>query len=251
MKTGILETVEKNLSRAVIMIDLEIKNENDCLEQIGKKKIKNKNSARIEQSESLKNLLVNIFVPCEDVITNDDPIVTTCSGDMHFNGQLAVRVFLHQKATIAEATQAVKEDIIRSLAARFEMHWDSLIEEEAMSPEEKCSVHEPPRRVLVPLPSTKITLSDYLFPGEGPSEALISLEELLDLTVNEHDVIKDLEIQAEPGDYCPVDQPVTKNKSEDNLPNTSQTSKVVSYMLIGVFVVVLAFIIQLLRTKYL
>lgn len=120
----------------------------------------------------------------------------SCNGDMHFTGQLASRVFLNQKATIGEATKAIKEDIVRSLAARLEMHSDSLIEEEYMSPEEKSSVHEPPRRVLVPLPSSKITLSDYLFPGEGPSEALISLEELLDLKVTEDDVIKDLEVQA-------------------------------------------------------
>jgi hypothetical protein len=32
-------------------------------------------------------------------------------------------------------SQAVKQDIIRSLASRLELHWDSLIEEEHGSPE--------------------------------------------------------------------------------------------------------------------
>jgi hypothetical protein len=32
-------------------------------------------------------------------------------------------------------SQAVKEDIVRSLASRLELHWDSLIEEEHGSPE--------------------------------------------------------------------------------------------------------------------
>lgn len=32
---------------------------------------------------------------------------------------------------------AVKQDIVRSLASRLEMHWDSLIEEENGSPEGK------------------------------------------------------------------------------------------------------------------
>jgi hypothetical protein len=33
------------------------------------------------------------------------------------------------------ASQAVKQDIVRSLASRLELHWDSLIEEEHGSPE--------------------------------------------------------------------------------------------------------------------
>lgn len=61
---------------------------------------------------------------------------------------------------------------------------------------EHLTLHEPPRRVLVSLPGSRVTLSDYLFPGEGPSEALISLQELLDLEVEESDVQKDLEVQA-------------------------------------------------------
>lgn len=60
-------------------------------------------------------------------------------------------------------------------------------------------VHEPPRRVLIPLPHSKVALSDYLFPGEGPSEALISLQELLGVKVNESAVQKDFE--GQPGDY--------------------------------------------------
>lgn len=58
------------------------------------------------------------------------------------------------------------------------------------------SVHEPPRRVLVSLPDSTIALSDYLFPGEGPQEAQISLQEMLDIKVNENDDIKDEEGQA-------------------------------------------------------
>jgi hypothetical protein len=61
---------------------------------------------------------------------------------------------------------------------------------------ERLTLHEPPRRVLVSLPDSRVTLSDYLFPGEGPSEALMSLQELLDLQVEESDVQTDLEVQA-------------------------------------------------------
>lgn len=46
------------------------------------------------------------------------------------------------------------------------------------------------------LPDSTVTLSDYLFPGEGPQEAQISLQEMLDIKVNENDDIKDVEGQA-------------------------------------------------------
>ena len=50
--------------------------------------------------------------------------------------------------------------------------------------------------MLIALPESKVTLSDYLFPGEGPQEALLSLQELLDLEVQENNVQKDIELEA-------------------------------------------------------
>jgi len=61
---------------------------------------------------------------------------------------------------------------------------------------ENITLHEPPRRVLIALSENKVTLSDYLFPGEGPQEALLSLQELLDLEVQESQVQKEVELQA-------------------------------------------------------
>lgn len=56
-------------------------------------------------------------------------------------------------------------------------------------------VHEPPRRVLIPLPHSRVAFSDYLFPGEGPSEALASIQELIGVKVSETAVYKDFEGQ--------------------------------------------------------
>lgn len=56
---------------------------------------------------------------------------------------------------------------------------------------------------MIKLPSTNVTFSDYLFPGEGPEEALVSSEELLDLKLELEDVEKDVEVLA--GSFlCPV-----------------------------------------------
>ena len=54
---------------------------------------------------------------------------------MKLTGQVACRIWMHPKATVNTVTSALVEDLIRSLAARLEMHWDSLIEEEHGSPE--------------------------------------------------------------------------------------------------------------------
>ena len=45
----------------------------------------------------------------------------------------------------------------------------------------RAVLHEPPRRILAPLPFSPISISDYLFPGEGPADSLTSLADLLDL----------------------------------------------------------------------
>lgn len=42
-------------------------------------------------------------------------------------------------------------------------------------------IHEPPRRVLIKLPNSTVKLSDYLFPGEGHQETIISVQELFDI----------------------------------------------------------------------
>lgn len=57
------------------------------------------------------------------------------------------------------------------------------------------------------MPESKVTLSDYLFPGEGPQEALLSLQELLDLEVQESNVQKDIEFEA--GKYYMLDWKIT------------------------------------------
>lgn len=63
--------------------------------------------------------------------------VLSCSASMRLMGQLVSRTALHQKASNKEATNAIKQDILRTLVSRLELHWDSVIEEENGSPEGK------------------------------------------------------------------------------------------------------------------
>lgn len=52
-----------------------------------------------------------------------------CEGTTHFSGIVASRIYLNPKATVDDATTAIKQDVIRSLASRFTMHCDALIDD--------------------------------------------------------------------------------------------------------------------------
>lgn len=60
-----------------------------------------------------------------------------CSASLRLIGQLVSRTFVNQHSTVGEAADAIRQDIMRSMASRLEMHWDSLIEEENGLPEGK------------------------------------------------------------------------------------------------------------------
>ncbi|XP_012261309.2 protein odr-4 homolog [Athalia rosae] len=243
---GILARISETVDSALVIIEGEPRSPDDAVEVVGKKKkdrkeIKNKDDA----GNADKTIQVSMYIPCPKNPTSDI-LITSCSATMRLVGQVVSRTFVHQKATIQEATVAVKQDVMRSLASRLEMHWDSLIEEENGSPEENVTLHEPPRRVLVALPQSRVTLSDYLFPGEGPQEALVSLQELLDLEMQESSVQKELELQADPSEFYlqnTVDTAVV-----DNSEDPSQDQQFVVYMAglsIAIFVLIAAIVAQL------
>ncbi|XP_011253793.2 protein odr-4 homolog [Camponotus floridanus] len=228
---NILTSVADLIESSLVVIEGEVGAPDDALETIGKRK-KNSKECKNKKDNNNNSLQVSLYIPCEQSDTNSCIKVTSCSASIRLIGQLVSRTFLHQKASIADASMAVKQDIVRSLASRLEMHWDSLIEEENGSPEENITLHEPPRRVLIALPESKVTLSDYLFPGEGPQEALLSLQELLDLKAQESQVQKEVELQADPMEfYCQND---VNNKS-DNSTDTTKCKRQISVYQITVY----------------
>lgn len=223
---NILTNVADLIDSSLVVIEGEVRSPDDTLEILGKKK---KNSKECKKTNDSNNSLqVSLYIPCLQNNSDMNIRTTSCSASIRLIGQLVSRTFVHHRASIAEANMAVKEDIVRSLASRLEMHWDSLIEEENGSPEENITLHEPPRRVLIALPENKVTLSDYLFPGEGPQEALLSLQELLDLEVQESQVQKEIELQADPIEfYCQSD---VNTKPLDNNADMNRNRQMTIYL---------------------
>ena len=64
------------------------------------------------------------------LIQPDDVEILDVSSRMRLSGRMAIRAFLHPRATVAEAVEAIKTDLLKSLNARCEMPCDSLVGEE-------------------------------------------------------------------------------------------------------------------------
>ncbi|KAF5303041.1 hypothetical protein FQR65_LT08370 [Abscondita terminalis] len=234
----ILKFISTSLKHGIFFFDGEVKDESDCLESIGKKR--KVPQAKFVQHDT-KLLQVTIILPNEMLLSKSDAEIIDCGGQIRLTGHVATKLWLHPKATIKDASSAIIEDIERSLATRLEMHWDSLIEEERGLLEGLNSVHEIPRRVSVNLPVSKINLYDYLFPGEGPQEAQVSLKELLDIDVSGTNCIFDVESQA---DVMDLHRDTIKTDTEDILQTTN---KFIYFVGLGIAFIVL--IISLLIHK--
>ncbi|CAH0557442.1 unnamed protein product [Brassicogethes aeneus] len=247
----ILDKVEKSLKHSFFLFDGENKDEDETVEDIGKK-VKlprtKKLSHEVLETDS-QPVLVSIFENCNHVDTKSTSSleVTESGGQIQVVGHVASKLWLNPKVSIACAKQCVMHDIIRSLTARLEMHWDSLTEEEHS--ENLNSVHEPPRRVLVSLPTNSIMLSDYLFPGEGPEDAQTSLEEMLDIKITDKNTIFDVEGQAETTDYYTDN---LETDSEETLPSVQDTNRFMYLAGLGLALVVLilSLLIHFIRTYY-
>ena len=239
----ILTSISDVIDSSLIVIEGEVRSPDDTLEVISKTRKDEKGFKSDEKSSNNKAIQINLYVPCQEKNNKSDVKITPCNASIRLVGQLVSRTFLHQKANVEEANAAVKQDIIRSLASRLEMHWDSLIEEENGSPEENITLHEPPRRVLIALPESKVTLSDYLFPGEGPQEALLSLQELLDLEVQESNVQKDIEVQADPTEfYCQSEIDIKPVDLGKELSENHQTKIYIAGISIAILILIIAIV---------
>nr|XP_023014162.1 protein odr-4 homolog [Leptinotarsa decemlineata] len=241
-----LDEIHDNLESSVLFFEGEFKDEDDSLENVGKKKTRTTRSTKVghDVTESSKPIRVSILTKCSNMSgSSDSDSVIETSGQLRIVGQVSCKLWLQPKMSIKEAAKALKQDIMRSLESRLEMHWDSLTEEE--NSEDVNCVHEPPRRVLIRLPNSNITLSDYLFPGEGAQDAKVSLEELLDIKIKGKLQILDVEGQPDITEYC---KGALESESKEILPKLNSDAN--QFMYLGMVAAVIVLIVSLLLHLY-
>ncbi len=59
-------------------------------------------------------------------------------------------------------------------------------------------LHEPPRRVLIKLPESEVTISDFLFPGESTEASAKAVEEMFGFVPELEDLDDEQELVASP-----------------------------------------------------
>ncbi|GIY56107.1 protein odr-4 homolog [Caerostris darwini] len=135
---------------------------------------------------------IELFIPLENN-NSINPEVIDCVCMMICKGAVQCRAYVHGKATVGDAINALKQDIIRSITARCEIHCEDLllIEEEQKDP---LVVHELPRRVFACLPQSDVCVCDYQFHSDTASDSLDAFKELLDLELAEQDIDMSCEI---------------------------------------------------------
>eukprot|EP00096_Caligus_rogercresseyi_P009987 TRINITY_DN3503_c0_g1_i1.p1 TRINITY_DN3503_c0_g1~~TRINITY_DN3503_c0_g1_i1.p1 ORF type:complete len:441 (-),score=123.82 TRINITY_DN3503_c0_g1_i1:441-1763(-) len=134
---------------------------------------------------------------------NEEDSSQKTASKLKLGGKVSICAFLRPGATIREACEAVITDILRSLRARFQIHGDTLEvdDKNASSEEEGPVIHEPPRRVLVPVPCTNnILISDYLFSGETTYDSTVSVKELFGFTPIPDEIDDELELIISPSE---------------------------------------------------
>ncbi|KAG8200603.1 hypothetical protein JTE90_000671 [Oedothorax gibbosus] len=156
------------------------------------KKSKKKQADREDSSVLPQWHNIELFVPLK-IKEIADPKVLDCVCMMTFKGAVQCRAYIHGKASVGDAINALKQDIVRSIIARCEIHCEDLlvIEEEQQDP---LVVHELPRRVFAPLPQGDVCVCDYQFHSDTASDSLDAFKELLNLDLTEEDIDTSCEV---------------------------------------------------------
>uniref|UniRef100_A0A8C0LXL9 Protein odr-4 homolog n=1 Tax=Canis lupus familiaris TaxID=9615 RepID=A0A8C0LXL9_CANLF len=206
-KNGLIRWA-KQIENGVYLINGQVKDE-DCDLLEGQKKYSRGNVQAASHSFDVKVLT--------QLILNSDhrstATVQICSGSVNLKGAVKCRAYVHSnKPKIKDAVQAMKRDILNTVADRCEMLFEDLLLNEI--PEKKDSekeFHILPHRVFVPIPGSTVMLCDYKFGDESAEEMRDHFIEMLDHMIQ----IEDLEIAEEINTAC-VSYSMNTEASLDN-----------------------------------
>ncbi|XP_068842123.1 protein odr-4 homolog isoform X2 [Capricornis sumatraensis] len=146
-------------------------------------------------------------------------MVQICSGSVNLKGAVKCRAYIHSnKPKVKDAVQAMKRDILNTVADRCEILFEDLLLNEI--PEKKDSekeFHILPHRVFVPILGSTVMLCDYKFGDESAEEIRDHFLEMLDRMIQ----IEDLEIAEEINTACissSMDTEASLDNTDDEQP---------------------------------
>ncbi|XP_032249117.1 protein odr-4 homolog isoform X3 [Phoca vitulina] len=185
----------KQIENGVYLINGQVKDE-DCDLLEGQKKSSRGNVQATSHPFDVK-VLTQLLLNSDRRST---ATVQICSGSVNLKGAVKCRAYIHSnKPKVKDAVQAMKRDILNTVADRCEMLFEDLLLNEI--PEKKDSekeFHILPHRVFVPIPGSTVMLCDYKFGDESAEEMRDHFIEMLDHMIQ----IEDLEIAEEINTAC-------------------------------------------------
>uniref|UniRef100_A0A4W4GQG8 Protein odr-4 homolog n=1 Tax=Electrophorus electricus TaxID=8005 RepID=A0A4W4GQG8_ELEEL len=111
--------------------------------------------------------------------------VQACSGSVCVRGTVHCRAYIHSnKPKARHAAQAIKRDILNTVSSRVEMLLEDLMNEGGPA----SGQQDLPRRVFAPLPGSGLSVCDYVFPDETPTDVAERLKEILEWDSSVEDI---------------------------------------------------------------
>nr|XP_012043133.2 protein odr-4 homolog isoform X4 [Ovis aries] len=204
----------KQIENGIYLINGQVKDE-DCDLLEGQKKSSRGTTQAANHSFDIR-VLTQLLLNSDHRST---AMVQICSGSVNLKGAVKCRAYIHSnKPKVKDAVQAMKRDILNTVADRCEILFEDLLLNEI--PEKKDSekeFHILPHRVFVPIPGSTVMLCDYKFGDESAEEIRDHFLEMLDRMIQ----IEDLEIAEEINTACissSMDTEASLDNTDDEQP---------------------------------
>lgn len=206
----------KDIWDSTTLIDGQVRPPGELLATVPESK---KGKGKERETPAQDAFSVDFLMPLLGVEEIPDPKVSEVKELVSVRGITVCRAFVNWKATVKEAIEAIKCDVVRSLCARCELLSEDIDLLDEMS--EYGRIFDTPVRVFSPVGSNGAELCDYMFQDEKVEEVLDRIKELTDIAVSAETLQMDCERPARDNDW------VTASSSEYNL-NTPEEDLPVS-----------------------
>lgn len=205
---GSMHSILQNIANALCSVNGELRADEQVLSTTRKDHAK---------SKTTQTFSIDMFTegPCAPQKLED--VETAYS--LSLSGSMCCRAYVHQKATVKEALQALKYDVVRSVLSRLEVLCDDIIDNQDDNTKNEtlsASTWTCPQRVFSPLGVGLITVCDYVFKDETLKESLERISDLLEIKPKE----EDLECKEKFPDVHTVTSLMEERENEDRNEET-------------------------------
>ncbi|XP_046368560.2 protein odr-4 homolog [Haliotis rufescens] len=184
----------KSIYSGMALLNGELRNNDELLDQSETRKGKSKDRG----SPVRQQFAVDLLVSRSDNNSVSDPTVLSVKAILKVRGQMIGRSLVNNRATVKDAIEAVRSDVVRSLVSRCELLCEDL---EVVEEDGARELYDTPVRVFTTVPKSSLAFCDYMFQDERTLEVTERLKELLDIDVTEDDLELQCERHAEEEDW--------------------------------------------------